>query len=269
MPKVRVNNVEIHYNDYGKGKETLLFSHGYLMNNSMFKGQIDIFKDHFRCISFDHRGHGESEVSTNGYELDNLVTDSICLIEKLKLGPVHFIGMSTGGFVGMRLALRRPELLKSMVLMDTSAEEEEKNTLRKNKLLLWIVKNIGWFPVTGQVMSILFHQSFLKNQSRRSEVKKWRKIITSQDKRGMIPFGIGIFARDRVLEKLSGVKIPTAVIVGENDVATLPEYNKRIADMIPNSDYFVIPDAGHSAAVEKPEAVANAMRKFYSKNGLL
>lgn len=269
MPKVKVNNVEIHYNEYGKGKETLLFSHGYLMNNLMFKGQIDIFKDNFRCISFDHRGHGESEITANGYELDNLVTDTISLIEKLNLGSVHFVGMSTGGFVGMRIAIRRPELFKSMVLMDTSAEEEEKNKLRKNKLLLWIVKNIGWFPVIGQVMSILFHKSFLKEKSRQLEVKKWRKIIMSQNKKGMIPFGRMIFARDRVLEKLSIINIPTAIIVGENDVATLPQYNKRIADMILNSDYFTIPDAGHSAAVEKPEEVTKAMRKFYSKNGLL
>lgn len=269
MPKVKVNNVEIHYNESGRGKETLLFSHGYLMNSSMFKGQIDKFKDSFRCISFDHRGHGESEITTKGYELDNLVTDAICLIEKLELNAVHFIGMSTGGFVGMRIALRRPELLKSMILMDTSAEKDKKSTLKKNKLLLWIVKNIGWFPVIDNVMSILFHKSFLKDKSRQLEVKKWRKIIMSQNKKGMIPFGKMIFARDGVLEKLSVVNIPTAVIVGENDVATLPQYNKRIADMIPNSDYFTIPNAGHSSAVEKPEEVTNAMRVFYSKNGLL
>ncbi len=269
MPKVRVNNVVIHYNEYGKGKETLLFSHGYLMNSSMFKGQIDSFKDTFRCISFDHRGHGESEVSTNGYELDNLVTDAICLIEKLELGSVHFIGMSTGGFVGMRIAIRRPELLKSMVLMDTSAEEEDKKTLKKNYVLLWIVQNIGWFPVIGKVMSILFHKSFLKDKSRQQEVKKWRKIIMGQNKKGMILFGKMIFARDNVLDKLKVVNIPTGVIVGENDVGTPPRYNKRIAEMMPNADYFTIPDAGHSAAVEKPGEVTKAMAKFYANIGLL
>lgn len=269
MPKVIVNNVEIHYDEFGEGKETLLFSHGYLMNNTMFKGQIDKFKDNFRCISFDHLGHGKSEIASHGYELDNLVTDAICLIEKLKLDSVHFIGMSTGGFVGMRIAIRRPELLKSMVLMDTSAEEEPKDKLRKNKLLLWIVKNIGWFPVIGQVMSILFHKSFLTDESRQAEVKKWRKIVTSHSRKGVIAFGEGIFARDSVLEKLSVINMPTAVIVGVNDVATLPEHNKKIADTIPNCDYFTIPDAGHSAAVEKPEEVTEAMRKFYSKIGIL
>ena len=269
MPKVKVNNVDIHYDEFGKGKETLLFSHGFLMNNTMFKGQIDAFKDNFRCISFDHRAHGKSEITTNGYELDNIVTDAICLIEQLKLDSVHFIGMSTGGFVGMRIAIRRPDLLKSLVLMDTSAETDGKFILMKNRLLLWTVKNTGWFLVINKVMSTLFHKSFLKNKSRQSEVKKWRNIVMNQNKKGMIHFGNMIFGRDSVLEKLSAVNIPTAVIVGENDVATPPEYSKRIVDTIPDSYYFTIPDAGHSAAVEKPGEVANAMREFYSKNGVL
>lgn len=269
MPTVIANNVTLHYNTFGTGKETLLFSHGYLMNNTMFQGQIDAFKDKFRCIAFDHRGHGKSEVPQSGYELDNLVTDAISLIEKLALGPVHFIGMSTGGFVGMRIAIRRPDLLKSLVLMDTSAEEESKKSLKKNKLLLWIVKNLGWFPVKNQVISILFHNTFLKDTSRQDEVNKWKNIVISQSIKGMGPFGHGIFSRDSVLDKLPNIKVPTAVIVGEQDAATPPHYNKRIADTIPNAQYFSIQDAGHSAAIEKPNEVTLAMKTFYTHMGLI
>ncbi|WP_339716699.1 alpha/beta hydrolase [Cyclobacterium amurskyense] len=269
MAKARVNNIELHYDEFGKGKEVILFSHGYLMNNTMFKGQIDKLKANFRCIAFDHRGHGQSEIAANGYTLDNLVTDVICLIEELKLDSVHFVGMSTGGFVGMRLAIRKPELLKSLILMDTSAEEEDKNSKKKNYLLLWIVKNIGWYPVIGKAMSMLFHKSFLLDKSRQMEVKKWRKILMSQDKRGLIPFGKMIFERDSVLGKLVDVNIPTAVIVGEQDVPTPTESSKKIADRIPNADYYSIPNAGHSAAVEKPEEVYKAMREFYTKNGMV
>ncbi|EPR69045.1 alpha/beta fold hydrolase [Cyclobacterium qasimii] len=269
MAKVKVNNVEIHYDELGKGKEVLLFSHGYLMNNTMFNGQMDKFKANFRCIAFDHRGHGQSEIATNGYSLDNLTTDVICLIEELKLGSVHFVGMSTGGFVGMRLAIRRPELLKSLILMDTSAEEEEKNAKKKNYLLLWIVNHFGWYPVIGKAMSILFHKSFLLDKSNQLEVKKWRKILMSQNIKALIPFGKMIFERDSVLGKLVDIKVPTAVIVGEKDVATPPASNKRIADSIPNADYFTIPDAGHSAVIEKPEEVFKAMREFYAKNGIV
>ena len=214
MNRVKVNNVELYYQSVGNESETILFSHGYLMNNTMFNGQIDVFKDRFCCISFDHRGHGQSEVTKDGYELDNLVTDAISLIEALN-------------------------------------------------------NDGGWWAVIGKVMAILFHTSFLKDDSRQAEVKKWRDIITGHSKKGLFPFGKGIFARDSVLEKLAGLSLPVAVIVGEEDIATTPEYAQRMADVIPNAKLYKIPDAGHSAAIEKPIEVADAMRDFYTSAGII
>lgn len=269
MSKVKVNNAELYYRSVGDGPETILFSHGYLMSNTMFNGQIEAMKTQFRCVAYDHRGHGQSEVTKDGYELSNIVTDAISLIEELGIGPVHFVGMSTGGFVGMRIALRRPELLKSLVLMDTTAEEEDKTVLKKYNLLLWLVKYVGWWAVIGQVLPILFHKSFLEDETRQAEVEEWKKIITGHDKKGIAPFGKGIFARDSVLDRLSGLSLPTAVIVGEEDVGTPPEYSQRMADAIPNAKMYTIPDAGHSAAVEKPTVVAEAMREFYADVGII
>lgn len=265
MPKVKVNNVELFYNEFGKGKETLLFSHGFLVNNTMFQGQIDRLKDKYRCISYDHRGHGNSEVTPNGYELDNLVTDAVGLIEKLNIAPVHFIGMSTGGFVGMRIAIRRPDLLKSLILMNTSAEEEPKLPLLRNNILLLVVKYLGWFPVISQVMPIMFHRSFLKDKSRQQEIEKWKKIVTNQNRKVTYPFGKAIFGRDNVLDKLSKIDIPTAILISDKDIVTTPKYSKRMLETIPNALYFSIPDAGHFAAIEKPNEVANSMEEFYNK----
>lgn len=265
MPTVNVNNTDLHYRSVGQGKETIVFSHGYLMDNTMFDGQIEAFKDRFRCIAFDHRGHGKSEVTKEGYEIDNLTKDAIGLIENLELGAVHFVGLSTGGFVGMRIALRRPELLKSLILMDTSAEGEDKNALKQYNLLLWMIKKVGWFAVIGQVMPILFHKTFLKDTNRKAEVKKWRNIITGHDKKGVYAFGKGIFSRNDVLPKLSTIKVPTAVIVGEHDVATPPKLAKKIVEAIPHATYYEIADAGHSSTVEQPAKVVEAMKDFYKK----
>lgn len=269
MSKIRVNNVELYYQSVGEGSETILFSHGYLMNNTMFNGEIDVLKKYFRCVSYDHRGHSQSEATKDGYELDNLVTDAISLIEELSIGPVHFVGMSTGGFVGMRIALRRPDLLKSLFLMDTSAEAEGEEAGKKYALLLKVVKLFGLRIVKSQVMPILFHKTFLKDKARRDEVKKWEKIMTSHNKNAVMLFGKGIFSRGSVLDKLNGLSIPTAVMVGEFDKATPIEYEKRLADAIPNAKLYTIPDSGHSAAVEKPVLVAEAMQDFYKSAGIL
>lgn len=268
MPTIKVNNVKLYYQETTGQKETIVFSHGYLMNNTMFDGQIAVLKKHFNCIAFDHRGHGQSEVTKGGYELQNLTKDAIRLIESLN-EPVHFVGMSTGGFVGMRIALQRPELLKSLVLMDTSAERDSTITLYQNYLLLWVVKYIGWSPAIHQVLALMFHSTFLKDQNRTAEKNKWKNIVTNQDLKGMVPFGRGIFARKNVLDKLPSIKIPTLVMVGEFDKATPPAFSKRMAEKINNSTLVTIPGTGHSCAIEQPQLVADAMLDFYKNNGIV
>lgn len=268
MPKIRVNNVELYYEESGAGPETLVFSHGYLMSHEMFAAQIEALKGRFRCVAYDHRGHGQSEVTDGGYEVENLAADGAAFIEALGYGPVHFAGMSTGGFVGMRIAINHPELLKSLILIDTSAEPEDPKKLTQYNLLLNTVKTLGWRPVIGRVMPILFHDKFLNDSKRKAEVDKWRKIITGHEKRGVIQFGKGIFARGSIVSELPKIKVPTVVMVGKHDVATPQTYAQQIADNIPDARLRIIPDAGHSSPVEKPTAVTEAFNVFFERIGV-
>ncbi len=269
MPQIRVNDVELFYEEKGAGSEVMLFSHGYLMNHTMYDAQVEQFKDRFRCIAYDQRGHGRSENVTSSYNLDALVNDAIALIEALNIAPVHFVGLSTGGFVGLRIALRRPELLKSLVLIDTSADAEEKDKLKQYNLLLKTINLVGWRPVIGRVMSILFYETFLKDPQRQAEVKKWRGIITGHNTKAITAFADAIFNRDSVIDRLGQIKTPSVVIVGKHDAATPSAHAQTIADGIHDCRLRVVPDAGHSAPIEKPLAVAEAMRLFYERVGIL
>ena len=269
MPQIRVNNVDLFYEESGAGSKVMLFSHGYLMDHTMYNAQIEEFKEQFRCIAYDQRGHGRSEAITGSYDLDALVNDAIALIEALEIGPVHFVGMSTGGFVGLRLALHRPELLKSLILIDTSADAESKEKLSQYNLLLRTVNLVGWRPVIGRVMPILFYEVFLKDARRQDEVKQWRKIITGHNVKAVTAFAHAIFGRDSVVNQLENIKTPTVVIVGKHDAATPATYAQTMADKIHDARLRVIPDAGHTAVVERPQAVTNAMRGFYERVGIL
>src|SRR5437899_10903280 len=108
----------------GPGPESLVCSYGWLWSGRVFDAQVALLKWRYRCVAFNFRGQGQSEVTGSGYDMETLYEDAVALIEQLGCAPCHFLGLSMGGFIGLRLAARHPELLRSMILLETSADPE-------------------------------------------------------------------------------------------------------------------------------------------------
>lgn len=264
MPDLLANNVKLHYRDMGEGPQTVVFSHSYLATGEHFLPQMEALSSRFRCVAYDHRGHGGSEVPRDGYEMENLYRDAVALIEALDCAPCHFVGLSTGGFIGLRLGIRRPELLRSLTLMDTSADEEHPSLARQYRLLAHVVRWLGWRPVVGIVMKKMFAKKFRTDPCRRDEARAWRRRFLAMDRMAGPKFAIGIFGRDSVRSELHCITTPTMVIVGEQDIATPVSLARRIADGINGAELVIIPDAGHLCTVEEPAAVNAAIDRFLS-----
>src|SRR5262249_11054916 len=109
MPHAVLNGVSLWYEETGTGGETVVFGHGLAFSGAMFEAQVTALRDRYRCVTFDLRGHGQSELTGGGYDMDTLADDAMALIDRLG-GPVHLVGMSIGGFTGLRVALRKPQL---------------------------------------------------------------------------------------------------------------------------------------------------------------
>src|SRR6266516_2952817 len=123
MPTLTVDGAVIAYSDTGApagspDARTVVFGHGLLMSGRMFDAQIDALRGEYRCIAIDWRGQGDSPPARSGYDMDTLAGDAIALIEQVVGEAVHFVGLSMGGFVGQRVAARRPELVRSLTLLD-------------------------------------------------------------------------------------------------------------------------------------------------------
>lgn len=262
MPYIDANGARLHYVDEGAGKQTIVFSHGLLMSGAMFAGQIAGFKERYRCIAYDHRGQGGSHVTADGYDMDTLADDAAALIERLGVAPCHFMGLSMGGFVGMRLAIRRPELLRSLTLIDTSAGVEPAENVSRYRTLNFIARWFGLGLVIGRVMPILFGQTFLNDPARRQERERWRRAIVGNDRIGITRAVTGVIDRAGVSDKLDRIGTPTLIIVGEEDVATVPEKSEQMQAAIRNSKLVRIPRAGHSSTIEEPQAVNAAISAF-------
>lgn len=255
MPHVDLNGAHIHFTDSGGDGEPIVFSHGLLLSGAMYSAQVAHFQDRYRCITFDHRGQGQSGVTPDGYDIDTLTADAAALIKHLGLAPCHFVGLSMGGFVGLRLAAHHPDLLRSLTLLDTSAEPEPKENGPRYRTLNLVARWIGLWAVIGRVMPILFGQTFLNDTSRAKERKKWAKAITGNDRIGITRAVTGVIERDGCADLLGRIDIPTGIGVGDEDVATIPEKSERLHAAIKGSELKLFSGAGHSSSIETPDQV--------------
>lgn len=268
MPHIRVNGADLHYEDTGRTgqpertTETLVFSHGLLWSGRMYDPQVAYFKDRYRCITFDFRGQGQSEVTAAGYDMDTLTDDAAALLSSLAAAPCHFVGLSMGGFVGLRLALRRPDLLSSLSLLESAADAEPAANVPKYKRMSLVARWLGLRLVVGPVMKIMFGPAFLKDPARAPLRAEMKRQLLANDRRGSTLATMGIVTRAPVEGELDRISVPTLVVSGEADSAIVPERSQRTAARIKGAKFVSIPRAGHSSSVEEPEAVNRAIDEF-------
>ncbi len=267
MPYLTVNGVKLYYEDAGQGAETIVFSHGLLWSGRMFADQVRHLKDRYRVITYDHRGQGRSEVAPTGYDMDTLTGDALALMDGLGIGRCHFAGLSMGGFVALRLAVRYPERIQSLILMETTAQPEPAENVPRYRMLSNIVRLLGPWPVRKPVMKIMFGQAFLQDPARQALRRRWEKELTA-NRRSITRAVQGVINRKGVpAEDLAAIRRPTLIIVGEQDVATAPAKSEYMHEHIPNSKLVRIPNAGHTSSVEEPEAVNAVVDAFLNGMG--
>lgn len=267
MPHVALDGVRYHYEEAGDGPETVLFAHGLLWSGRMFDAQVAALRDRYRCVTFDWRGQGESEVTKSGYDMETLYADTLALMDALEIGRCHFVGLSMGGFIGMRLAARNPQRVASLVLLETSADPEPRENVPRYRLLALVGRLFGLGVVSGRVMEIMFGQKFLTDPDRAAQREEWRRRLVSGDRAGVARATEGVISRGGVREELGRIEAPTLIVVGDDDRATPPEKARSIHEGIPGSRLVVIPGAGHTATVEEPAAVNAAILGFLEELG--
>lgn len=262
MPYIRVNGTELWYEDTGGSLSPILFSHGLLFSVRLFDPQVEALRDRYRCVTYDHRGQGRSAPSTmQSIDIETLTADATLLIEGLGIAPVHFCGLSMGGFVGMRLAARRPELVRSLMLLGTSADPETPENLSRFRMMNLIARYLGVFLVVDRTMKIMFGRSTLADPALAADRRAWRAALLANRRRIWRAVN-GVIERQGVADELSSIKAPTLVLVGAEDVATSPTKAEAIHAAIEGSRLVCIPACGHTATWEQAAVVNAAMAEF-------
>jgi len=240
----------------------VVFWHSLLCDGGMWKAQLDALSGRVRAINIDAPGHGRSAPSKTAYSMDDCVAAALQILDALKIDRCKWVGLSWGGMVGMRLALAAPHRIERLALLDTNADAESKEKLPSYRVLSLVARTLGPIPsLLDRLVPIFFSKATM--EGRPELVRTFRERLGSMDK-ASIHYAVDavIFRRSDVRLRLSGIRCPTLVIVGRDDVATPAGRAADISTRIPLAVQVSIPDAGHLSAWEQPGAVNAALLPF-------
>ncbi len=262
MSEIIINGVKLHYCDSGQSdRETLLFVHGLMLASESFEAQVAAFRHDYRVVTFDLRGQGQSAKPHDGLDLDTLAEDTGALVEVLRCGPAHLVGFSMGAFIAMRVAARRPELVRSLTLIGASADAEDADHLARYNMLLALAVLIGPRLMVGVMLKILFGPAWLGAKENRHAIPRWKRAL------GRLPRSIFRAARASanrrsIVDELAMIAAPTLIVSGEEDRPIAPEKSRAVHAGIKGSRFLVAPRAGHAVMIEQPALFNDALRTF-------
>jgi pimeloyl-ACP methyl ester carboxylesterase len=271
VPIVPVNGAQVFVDDTAApagqpDAPTIVFGHGLLMSGRMFAAQVERLRPRYRCVTVDWRGQGRSPAAENGYDMDTLTRDAVGIIEQLDAGPVHYVGLSMGGFVGMRLASRHPALLRSLVLLNTSAGPEDPTKVGRYRLLARIYGVTGVGPLRSQVEPILFGSTYLADPASKRQRDEWVAQVGAVKRSGMKKAIYGVTDREPIAGELDRVTTPTLVVAGGEDVATPVHLAETIAASIDGAHLEILAECGHTSTLEQPDTVGELIESFVDKH---
>ncbi|MGH8540820.1 MAG: alpha/beta fold hydrolase, partial [Stenotrophobium sp.] len=144
MPIAQINGQKLYYEDTGGKNPAVIFSHGLLMDHEMFAPQVDALRGRYRVITWDERGHGQTNDAAAPFSYYDSADDLAALLKHLGVDKAVLAGMSQGGYLSLRAALRHPQIVRALILIDTQAMPEAAATLPyyKQMIELWATQGL-------------------------------------------------------------------------------------------------------------------------------
>jgi pimeloyl-ACP methyl ester carboxylesterase len=257
MPIAAVNGQTLYYEDSGGSGPPVVFSHGLFMDHEMFAPQVEALKSKYRCITWDERGHaGTASETLAPFSYYDSANDLAALLKHLGIERAVLAGMSQGGFLSLRCALTRPEIVRALILIDTQAGQEDPERLKGHMQLAnaWAEHGLS-DEMAGIIEGIILGDNWSGAEAWKA---KWRKITPAN----MLGCMNTLATRDDITGKLGQIKVPALVIHGDADAAIELGLAEALTAGLPNAKLVVVPGAGHAANLTHPETVNPAIEHF-------
>lgn len=257
MSFVSINDITTHYLLEGpENAPVVMFSNSLGTNYSIWDAQAAALRGTYRVLRYDTRGHGLSdapEPGAVGYTFDMLADDAAALIVALGIKRVHFCGISIGGMLGQKLAAKAPELIASLVLVDTASQMHA---------AVWderiaAVRKAGKVDVTADgTMERWFTKPYRERET--ATIAGIRNMYCRTPMAGYLGCALAIRNMDLRADDAK-ICCPTQIIVGELDPATTVDEARKLNGAIEGSHLTIIPDAAHIVVIEQAAAVTRVL----------
>ncbi|WP_341366827.1 3-oxoadipate enol-lactonase [Yoonia sp. BS5-3] len=262
MDKVTRSGVTLHMDIQGpEDGAPVVFANSLGTNLHMWDPILPFLPKGLRIIRYDKRGHGRSDVPNGPYTMGQLVGDAEAVCDAAQVKDAMFVGLSVGGMIAQGLAVKRPDLIRSLVLSNTAAKIGTP-PLWQDRVDTITAKGLP--ALSDMIMRRWFSRDFYGSAA----MSNWQTMLEATPQEGYIGVCHAIAGTD-FFTPTSGLRVPTLGIAGAEDGATPPDLVRETIDLIPGSKFTLMRRAGHLPCVEAPEIYANHIYNFIEATGHL
>ena len=257
----RFNHQLLHYKDENSRQaRTIVFVNSLGTDLRIWDEVVARFRNEFRILRYDLRGHGLSDAPPAPYSIDDHVADLAALLDACGIKSAVVVGLSVGGMIAQALAARRPSLVSLLLLCDTAHKigTPEMWNARMNA-----IREGGLASIANSLLERWFSSEF--RQTHPAELSGYRNMLTRTPAEGYIGTCAALRDTDLTLTA-SRLTQPTLCLVGVEDASTPPELVKSLSELIPNAAFKTIPGAGHLPCIEQPGLLAFPLEAFVRRN---
>lgn len=259
MPKLRVRDIEMAYDDVGRGAPVVLL-HGFPFNRSMWAEQTAALAANYRVITPDLRGMGETTATNGPATMEEMAHDVAALMDKLGIERAAVGGLSMGGYVTLAFYRRHRLRARALILADTRAGADTLDARRTREEQAQKILKEGTGTIADDFLKKVLTPATLSEKP--EIVGRVREMILKTDARGAAAALRGMALRPDQTPFLESVLVPTLILVGSDDQLTPPKEAELMSREIRGSRLQVIESASHLSNVERPVEFNLALKTF-------
>lgn len=238
MPRARIGNIEMYYEIHGSG-EPLVLIHGLSMDSSTWFNQVPLLSQKYQVVVFDNRGVGQTDAPNEDYSTEMMADDTVALLRFLNVDNAHILGFSMGGMIAQVIALKYPELVKSLLLNTTAAQFPAKAKHLVQTWLRMLNENVSLETRIREGFLWVYTDTFFEHD----ETVKGSVNLALNHPYPLSTYGfagqVAALMKHDTRARISQIAVPTLVLIGIDDIFIPIECSEELASRIPKAELVV------------------------------